>query len=81
MDPIGLTLKDLATQTRISQSTLSRLINGKTGITTESAYRLAMALDTTPLYWLNLNKAHELSKLRANEKFMNDLSKLKPLNS
>ena len=43
---------------------INELIRGKRGITPETAWLLAMALDTTPEFWMNLQSQHDVAKSR-----------------
>ncbi len=44
----------------VTRQALSRLVNEKMGISAEMAIRLAKAFNTSPDYWLNLEKQYEL---------------------
>jgi len=54
---------DLAEIMGRSTAELSRLMNGKTGITEETAQQLGDAFGTGPEYWLGLQNAYSLSQL------------------
>ena len=43
---------------------LNELIRGKRGITPETAWLLASALNTTPEFWINLQAACDLARSR-----------------
>jgi addiction module HigA family antidote len=58
----GLSISKTASNIGISRQSLSELVNGKNGITAQTALRLAKAFDTTPRYWLNLQIAYDLNK-------------------
>jgi addiction module HigA family antidote len=49
-----LALTTAATHLRITRVTLSRVLNGKAGISAAMAIRLAAALGTTPELWMNM---------------------------
>jgi addiction module HigA family antidote len=60
-------LGDLAVTTaaahlRITRVTLSRVLNGKAGISAAMAIRLAAALGTTPEQWMNMQSHYNLWK-------------------
>jgi addiction module HigA family antidote len=59
--PLGLTQVALADHLGVSVQRINELVRGKRGITPETAWLLALALDTTPEFWLNLQAAHDLS--------------------
>ena len=58
--PLSLTIKDMAESLGISRKTLSKIINERGSITPEMALRLSRAFDTTPDFWLNLQKNFDL---------------------
>jgi addiction module HigA family antidote len=43
---------------------VNEIVRGKRGVTPETAWLLAQALDTTPEFWLNLQAAHDLARAR-----------------
>ena len=49
-----------AAHLRTSRVTLSRLLNGKAGISARMALRLAAALGTTPEFWVNMQSQYDL---------------------
>jgi addiction module HigA family antidote len=49
-----------AAHLRVTRVTLSRLLNGKAGISASMALRLAAALGTTPELWMNMQSQFDL---------------------
>ena|SRR5208337_3581364 len=45
---------------RTTRVTLSRVLNGKAGISANMALRLATALDTSPELWMNMQSQYDL---------------------
>jgi len=43
---------------------MSELLNGKSGISPEMAYRLSKAFGAEPLFWLNLQTLYDLAQVR-----------------
>jgi addiction module HigA family antidote len=43
---------------------VNELVNGKRGVTPETAWLLAQAFGTTPEFWANLQMAHDLARHR-----------------
>jgi addiction module HigA family antidote len=43
---------------------INELVNGKRGVTTETAWLLAGAFKTPPELWMNLQTLHDLAKSR-----------------
>jgi antitoxin HigA-1 len=60
--PLGVTITDAAKALGISRKSLSELLNGHIGITTEMAIRLSIAFDTTPESWLTPQIQYDLSQ-------------------
>ena len=58
----GLSISKTASNIGISRQSLSELVNGKNGITAQTALRLAKAFNTSPRYWLNLQNVYDLQK-------------------
>jgi addiction module HigA family antidote len=49
---------------RITRVTLSRVLNGKAGISAKMALRLAAALGTSPELWMNMQSQYDLWRAR-----------------
>jgi antitoxin HigA-1 len=60
LKPLGLTITKAADSLGVSRKALSELINGKVGISTEMALRLAKAFNTTPESWLTQQMYYDL---------------------
>lgn len=60
MEPLGLTVTELAENLGVSRKTVSQLINGHMGISAEMAIRLSKAFNTTPQLWLNMQQGYDL---------------------
>jgi addiction module HigA family antidote len=58
--PLSITIKDMADTLGVSRKTLSKIINERGAITPDMALRLSRAFDTTPDFWLNLQKNYDL---------------------
>lgn len=55
---------ELALAMKVSRVTINQLINDKRAITAEMALRLARVLNTTPEFWLDLQRGVDLHKAR-----------------
>lgn len=64
----GWTQSDLAKVMGRSQPAVNEIINGKRGITPESALALSAAFGTSPEFWMNLETIYSLSQARADVK-------------
>ena len=60
LKPLGLTQTEAAERMGISFVRLNEIVNGRRGITPDTALRLARLLGTTPDFWLNGQLAWEL---------------------
>ncbi len=64
LTPMEITQTKLAAHLGISIQRLNEIINGKRGITTDTAWLLADAFKTTAQFWMNLQTQHDLAKNR-----------------
>lgn len=64
LDEMGLTQVAFAEHCGMSLQRLNEIINGKRGVTAETAWLFAQALGTTPQFWTNAQAAHDLTKNR-----------------
>ncbi len=60
LDPLDITITDMAAMLGISRKTLSKILNENGSITPDMALRLSRAFGTTPDLWLNLQKNYDL---------------------
>ncbi len=58
--PLRLSLQKLAKHLGIARNTLFKIRTGKASITPKIAIRLALAFNTTPNLWLNLQQKYDL---------------------
>jgi addiction module HigA family antidote len=66
--PLGQTQVALAAHLGVPIQRINELVRGKRGVTPETAWLLAQALNTTPEFWLNLQAAHDLALNRPSRK-------------
>ncbi|MGN7886860.1 HigA family addiction module antitoxin [Dyadobacter endophyticus] len=55
-----LTIRQVAEGLRISAKTLSNILNGHQGVSSEMAVRLSEAFGSSPEFWLKLQRDYEL---------------------
>ena len=60
IEPLSLTISELANTLGVSRKTLSKIVNEHGSITPDMALRLSKALNTTPELWLNLQQNYDL---------------------
>lgn len=65
--PLGITQVAFAAHLGVPVQRINELINGKRGVTPDTAWLLASALDTTPEFWINLQAGYDLARSRPAE--------------
>jgi antitoxin HigA-1 len=60
LKPRGVTQVELASRMGVPIQRVNTIVNGKRGITAETAILLAEALDTTPEFWMGLQADYDL---------------------
>ena len=60
LEPLGMTQVALAQAMGVPIQRVNTLINGKRGVTAETALLLAKVFDTTPEFWMALQAARDL---------------------
>jgi len=66
--PRKLTQAALARKLRISKNRLNEIVNGKRGISPQTAWKLSGFFKNSPEFWMNLQIAHDLTKVRQKRK-------------
>jgi addiction module HigA family antidote len=64
MAPIGLSANRLATELGIPASRILEIVNGRRGISADTALRLGRYFDTTAQFWMNLQTRYDLEIAR-----------------
>jgi antitoxin HigA-1 len=54
----------LAEKMSVSLQRVNELVNGKRGMTAETALHLSRVLETSPEFWMNLQSAYDLARAR-----------------
>jgi addiction module HigA family antidote len=67
LDALGLTVTEAAQVLGVARHTLSRLINGQSGISPDMAIRLEKAFGSSAEAWLRMQAAYDLAKARTHE--------------
>ena len=68
IEPLELSITEVAEGLGVSRKTLSAILNGRAGISPEMALRLAMAFNTTPESWLNQQSQYDLWQAKQENK-------------
>jgi addiction module HigA family antidote len=64
LEPLSLTQAELARSLTIPLNRVNELVRGKRGITPETALLLAGYFKNSPEFWMNLQTAHDLTRVR-----------------
>jgi|SaaInl4_135m_RNA_FD_contig_21_2332524_length_473_multi_7_in_0_out_0_1 antitoxin HigA-1 len=76
IEPLGISVTDAAKALKISRPTLSKLVNGKIGISPEMAVRLSIVFNTSEVLWVNMQAGYDLYLANKKRRKL----KLKPIN-
>lgn len=60
LQPLGISQLEFAQHLGWTYARLNEIINGKRGVSADSALSFAEALNTTPEFWLNLQRNFDL---------------------
>jgi len=60
LEPLGVTQKAFARHLGWTYARLNEIVNGRRGVTAESALAIGDALKTGPEFWLNLQQNRDL---------------------
>ena len=58
--PLGMTAHALSQAIRVPATRVNDIVNGRRGVTADTALRLARYFGNSPEFWLNLQAAHDL---------------------
>jgi addiction module HigA family antidote len=64
LDGFKLNVTAGATALGVTRTTLSRILNGKAGVSPEMAVRLSKAFGSTTGFWLRLQLNHDLAQVK-----------------
>lgn len=61
LDPLGMSAIAFAKVLDVPRTRIERLIKGVTGVTPDTALRLARAFNTSPAYWMNMQTNYDMA--------------------
>src|SRR5258708_5382087 len=61
LKPLGMSVHKLAIELRVPATRMTEIVQGRRGITADTALRLARYFNTTPKFWLNLQTSYDLA--------------------
>jgi len=64
LEPFQITGRQLSAKLGVSPSTLSRVLSGRSGVSSEMALRLSKALGRSPESWLTMQDNYDLWQAR-----------------
>ena len=64
LDPLGMSINQLAKELRVPANRLSQIVRGRRGITPDTSLRLARYFGFTPEYWLNMQTHYDMEIIR-----------------
>jgi addiction module HigA family antidote len=64
LGPMRITAHQLALRTRMPATRIGEILNQRRAVSPDTALRLARFFGTSAEFWLNLQAAHDLSKVR-----------------
>jgi addiction module HigA family antidote len=73
----GITVTEFADRLGITRVMLSRVLNGKAGVSADMAVRLSAALGTSPESWLHMQANYDL--WQAEKSMKREVAKIRPL--
>lgn len=67
LEPLGLSVTEGAKVLGVTRQTLTKIINGKSGISAQMAIRLAKAFGSTAEIWVRMQASYDLAQARKDE--------------
>jgi addiction module HigA family antidote len=65
LTPLGLTANQLALRTRMPATRIGEILHERRAVSPDTALRLARFFGTSAEFWINLQAAHDLSKVQS----------------
>ncbi|WP_299592952.1 HigA family addiction module antitoxin [uncultured Tateyamaria sp.] len=81
LDEFGLTAGKLAKALNVPRTRIERVVAKDRVVSPDTALRLSKFFGTTPEFWLNLQRAYDLSVAARDEELTDDLERILPLAS
>ena len=75
--PLNMSAGALARRLQVPRTRIERIVAEETGITTDTALRLASFFRTTPDFWMNMQVGYELAVARAEK--ADEIAAIEPL--
>lgn len=78
LKPLGISQTEFARAIGITYHRLNEVVNGRRGVTIDTALRFSKAFGTTPDFWLNLQRVSDLYEAMHSPQAA-DIARIKPL--
>jgi len=79
LEPLGMSQRELAERLGVHYPRVNELVNGKRGVTAETALMLATLFGTSPQMWLNLQSTRDLWETLRDSATARKLAAVEPL--
>ncbi len=79
LNPFGLSAGKLAKALNLPRTRIERLVSGARGVSPDTALRLARYFGTSPEFWLNLQRGHDLSVAARDRQLARALEDILPM--
>ena len=76
LEPLELTQEQFAGRVGVSRRMINEIVNGKRSITPRTAMKFGKALDTSPLFWMNLQDRYDLWELSQDDDLQTELDEV-----
>ena len=77
LKPLGLSVTEAAEGLGVSRATLSRLLNGRAGVSPEMAFRLSKGFGGSPDFWIWMQTNYDMAQIRQKAEQL-DVKRLQP---
>lgn len=67
LEPLGLSVTEGAKVLGVTRQTLTKIVNGKAGVSAEMAIRLAKAFGNSADVWVRMQASYDLAQARKDE--------------
>jgi len=78
LEPSGLKINDLAEMLNVHRNSVSALVNNNRKLSTDMAFRLARAFETTAKFWLNIQQSVDLWEVTSSPRLQEEIERVTP---
>jgi len=80
LEPSGLKINDLAEMLNVHRNSASALVNNNRKLSTDMAFRLAKAFDTSAQFWLNIQQSVDVWEVTSSSRLQEEISRVTTAN-